>query len=139
MVRLEHANLLVTSIPATLRFLQTAFPHWHIRGEGKVVSHGRERDWLHLGDDDYYLTLNNGGEGENRQLSGHNPGLAHLGFVVDDLDGVIDRLTNKGYKIDITGTAHPFRKNVYFVDPAGFQFEFVEYLSEVPSEKNLYL
>jgi hypothetical protein len=30
-----------------------------------------------------------------------------------------------------------FRKNVYFVDPSGFEVEFVEYLSDLPEERNL--
>ena len=34
--------------------------------------------------------------------------------------------------------AHPFRSNMYFVDPAGFQFEFIEYQSEEPAERNSY-
>ncbi len=138
MIRLEHANLVVKDISATLDFIQTAFPDWKIRGRGEMTWHGKPRRWLHVGDDDYYLTLNDDGEGENRDLSGHTPGLAHLGFVIDDVDSVIERLEAKGFEIDIEGAEHPFRKTVYFVDPAGFQFEFMQYLSDVPEEKNLY-
>ena len=76
--------------------------------------------------------------GENRDLSGHTPGFARLGFDIDDVDSVIERLEAKGFEIDIDGAEHPFRKTVYFVDPAGFQFEFMQYLSDVPEEKNLY-
>ncbi len=97
MIRLEHANLVVNDIPATLDFIQTAFPDWKIRGQGEMTWYGKPRRWLHVGDDDYYLTLNDDGEGENRDLSGHTPGLAHLGFVVDNVDGVIGRLEAKGY------------------------------------------
>ena len=138
MIRLEHANLVVKDIPATLDFIQTAFPDWKIRGQGEMTWHGKPRHWLHVGDDDCYLTLNDDGEGEPRDLSGHTPGLAHLGFVVDDVDSVIERLEAKGFEIDIEGAEHPFRKTVYFVDPAGFQFEFMQYLSDVPSERNRY-
>ena len=84
------------------------------------------------------MTLNDGAEGENRDLSGHAPGLAHLGFVVDDADGVIKRLEAKGFQIALSGGEHPFRKNVYFIDPAGIEFEFIEYLSDKPSERNQY-
>ncbi len=138
MIRLEHANLVVKDIQPTLDFIQTAFPDWKIRGQGEMTWHGKPRHWLHVGDDDYYLTLNDDGEGEHRDLSGHTPGLAHLGFVVDDLDSVIERLEAKGFEIDIDGAEHPFRKNVYFLDPAGFQFEFVQYLSDLSSERNRY-
>ena len=138
MIRFEHANLVVTDIEATLDFIQTALPNWRVRGQGRMEWHGKARRWLHVGDDDYFVTLNDDGEGENRDLTDHQPGLAHLGFVVDDLDGVIERLEAKGFQIDIEGPEHAFRKNVYFLDPAGFQFEFVQYLSDNPNERNRY-
>ena len=139
MPRFEHANLVVTDIPATLEFIRTAFPTWRVRGQGRMEWHGKPRRWLHVGDDDTYVTLNDDGEGANRDLTGHRPGLAHLGFVVDDLDAVIARLEAGGYRIDVEGADHPFRKNVYFMEPGGFQFEFVEYLSDDPNERNSYL
>ncbi|MEQ9146455.1 MAG: VOC family protein [Parvibaculaceae bacterium] len=138
MIRIEHVNLVVKDIEATQRFLLTAFPHWGVRGSGSNTWYGRERSWCHIGDDDYYITLNDGAEGENRDLKGHAPGLAHIGFSVDDSDAIRDRLVEAGYPVGIIGADHPYRKTVYFVDPAGFEFEFMEYLSDVPSEKNLY-
>ncbi len=138
MIRFEHANLVVTDISATLEFIQTAFPDWRVRGQGKMEWHGKPRHWLHVGDDDYYITLNDDGAGAIRDLTGHNPGLAHLGFVVDELDDVIERLEANGYRVDIEGPDHPFRKNVYFLDPGGIQFEFVQYLSDDPAERNRY-
>ena len=57
MIRLEHANLVVKDISATLDFIQTAFPDWKIRGQGEMTWHGKPRRWLHVGDDDYLLTL----------------------------------------------------------------------------------
>lgn len=138
MIRFEHANLVVADIAATLDFILTAFPDWRVRGGGEMEWHGKPRRWLHVGDDDTYITLNDDGEGENRDLTGHAPGLAHLGFVVDDLDGVIERLEAKGHEIDIEGPKHPFRRNVYFLDSAGFQFEFVQYLSDDVTERNRY-
>ena len=138
MIRLEHANLVVNHIQPTLDFLLTAFPDWQIRGLGEMKWGDKPRNWLHVGNDDYYLTLNDGGEGGNRDLSGHNVGLAHLGFVVNDIDEITTRLQKKGYQVDVEGPGHPYRKNVYFVDPAGFQFEFIQYFSDQSNEKNLY-
>jgi catechol 2,3-dioxygenase-like lactoylglutathione lyase family enzyme len=138
MVRMEHANLVVRDIAASLAFIQTAFPTWRVRGQGENNWDGKPRRWLHVGDDDYYVTLNDGAEGEIRDLSGHAPGLAHLGFVVDDVDGVIRRLEAKGFRIAVSGGEHPFRKTVYFIDPAGVEFEFMQYLSDEPSERNRY-
>lgn len=138
MVRLEHLNLVVTEIQPTVDFLLSAFPQWHIRGKGENRWGNTARNWVHVGSDDYYLTLNDGAKGNNRDLSGMSPGLAHIGFVVEDLESVISRLTDKGYAIDVLGRDHPFRKTAYFVDPAGFQFEFMQYTSEKAQEKNLY-
>jgi hypothetical protein len=36
-VRLEHANLTVRDVEGTIRFLQTAFPEFRVRGEGKFA------------------------------------------------------------------------------------------------------
>ena len=57
---------------------------------------------------------------------------------MDDLEALSRRLQAAGYPIEIVGGDHPFRKNLYFLDPAGFEFDFVEYLSEKPEEKNMY-
>jgi hypothetical protein len=35
-VRLEHANLIVRGIEGMIRFLQTEFPEFRVRGEGKT-------------------------------------------------------------------------------------------------------
>jgi len=138
MTRFEHANLVVHDISKTLEFIQTAFPTWYIRNEGTTVWEGKTRNWLHIGDEDYYLTLNDGAIGDNRDLTGHSAGLAHLGFVVDDVDPVIARLKEKGYEIHTRIGGHPFRENVYYIEPSGFEFEFVQYHSNQPEEKNRY-
>ena len=76
------------------------------------------------------------GEGENRQLSGHQVGFAHFAYVTDDIDGVIKRLTDAGFSTK-AGAEEPYRRNIYFVDPAGFEIEFVQYLSDDPALRNL--
>ncbi|VAW50383.1 Glyoxalase family protein [hydrothermal vent metagenome] len=138
MIRLEHVNLVVNDMGATLDFIQTAFPDWKVRGNGESEWYGKQRHWLHVGTDDYYLTLNEGGEGNNRDLKGHAPGLAHIGFCVDDVDGISTRLQSKGYEIETIGADHPHRKTIYFIDPAGFEFEFIQYLSQMPQQRNMY-
>lgn len=138
MMHLEHINLVVNNIPKTLAFYQAAFPHWHIRGQGEAKWYDKDRNWLHFGDDYNYLTFNDDGEGENRDLSGHQVGLAHFAFVTDNLASVIARLEKAGYPIAKPGAEDEFRRNIYFVDPSGYEVEFVEYLSDVPSERNRY-
>lgn len=136
MIRLEHLNLVVKDIPTALRFYQAAFPHWRIRAKGQTHWYEKPRNWLHFGDDYNYLTFNDNGEGDNRSLEGHQPGLAHMAFVVDDVDALVERLAQADFKPSNLGTEHPFRKNKYFQDPDNFEIEFVEYLSDFPEERN---
>ncbi|GEM74453.1 VOC family protein [Vibrio sagamiensis] len=136
MIQLEHVNLVVKDIPAVLKFYLAAFPHWKVRAEGTGEWHGKPRNWLHFGDDYQYLAFSDHGEDVNRNLSGHQVGLAHFAYVTNNIDGVIKRLTSAGYPIHNPGTENLYRKNVYFIDPAGFEIEFVEYLSDDPKLRN---
>lgn len=137
MIQLEHINLVVSDIPAMLHFYQAVFPHWHVRDEGAGEWFGKPRNWLHFGDDYQYIALSDHGEGQNRELNGHQVGLAHFAYVTNNLDALIDRLLAAGYDIAKNGAQDEFRKNVYFIDPAGFEIEFVEYLSDDPKQRNL--
>lgn len=138
MVRLEHANLVVTDMKPTLEFLKAAFPHWRVRGGGKGSWSGKPREWLHVGDDETYISLSDNGEGAPRDLKGHAPGLAHLAFEVSGLDGLKARLAEAGFEITNPGNPTDHRRNVYYVDGNNIEYEFVEYLSDNPDEKNRY-
>ena len=135
---LEHSNITVTDLDEAVRFLKTAFPDFRIRGRGRTKTPGNERDWLHIGTETTYLAL----EGATASASGHqtyrNPGLNHLGFVVEDLDSVVERLTSAGYEEHMRDFSHPHRKRTYFYDSDGNEYEFVQYLSENPAERNQY-
>lgn len=133
---LEHVNLVVTDIDAALEFYRAAFPHWRVRETGHGEWYGRPRKWLHFGDDYQYLTLNDHGEGENRDLTGYQPGLAHFAYVTGNLDTLIDRLQAAGFSPAKDGAENPHRRNIYYLDPAGFEVEFVQYLSDLPAERN---
>ncbi|WLD56823.1 VOC family protein [Salinispirillum sp. LH 10-3-1] len=133
---LEHINLVVADIEAMLKFYRAAFPHWHVRDEGQGEWNGKPRRWIHFGDDHHYIALSDHGEGANRRLEGHSVGLAHFAYVTNNIEAVTARLNDAGYPIAKPGATEPFRKNVYFIDPAGFEVEFVEYLSDIPAERN---
>ena len=137
MLYLEHLNLVVNDIPAAQTFYQAAFPHWRVRDQGESDWYGKRRKWLRLGDDYQYLTFNDNGEGNNRDLAGHQSGLAHFAFVTGNIDAVIERLAAAGFPVDKGGADEPYRKNAYFIDPAGFEVEFVQYLSDIPEQRNL--
>ncbi|MEH6547397.1 MAG: VOC family protein [Sneathiella sp.] len=138
MIKFEHANLVVSDLDRNLVFLQAAFPDWEVRGKGSNDWYGKPRNWLHFGTADNYITLNDHGEGVNRDLKGHSTGLAHLGFAVDDLESLISRLDKSGFQPHLQGEDNQFRRNAYFLDPAGFEFEFVQYFSDIATERNLY-
>jgi hypothetical protein len=67
-----------------------------VREQGKGEWSGKPRTWLHFGDDYQYLAFGDNGERENRDLAGHQVGLAHLAFVTNNLDAVISRLETAG-------------------------------------------
>ena len=136
MLHLEHLNLVVDDVSASVNFYKAAFPHWHIRDSGESEWYGKPRKWLHFGDEYQYLTFNDNGVGNNRDLAEHQIGLAHFAFVTSDLDGLIERLAVAGYDVAKQGADEPYRKNIYFIDPAGFEVEFVQYLSDAPAQRN---
>lgn len=138
MIRLEHLNLVVRDIPETLRFFQAAFPHWRVRGGEASTWHGIERNWVHFGDDYNYLTFNDQGQGENRDLTSNNMGLSHFAFVTSNLASLVARLKAAGFEPDKIGAENDYRKNVYYIDPNGYEVEFVEYLTDIPAQRNQY-
>ena len=137
MIYLEHVNLVVSDIPQMLTFYRAAFPHWKVRDEGQSDWYGKQRIWIHFGDEYQYIALSDNGEGKNRDLEGHQVGLAHFAYVIDNLEALSNRLVEAGFEVDKDGADEPFRKNAYFIDPAGYEVEFVEYLSDIPEQRNL--
>ncbi len=137
MLQFEHINLVVSDVEAELKFYEAAFPHWRVRDSGSGNWHGKPYIWLHFGDDYQYLVFNDNGEGENRNLAGQQVGLAHFGFVTTNLDALVRRLTAAGFSRDSGGADESFRRNAYYIDPAGFEVEFVQYLSDIAAERNL--
>ncbi|SFB88075.1 VOC family protein [Pseudoalteromonas denitrificans] len=138
MIQLEHLNLVVKNIPKSLEFYQAAFPHWSVRGGDKGEWFGKPRNWIHFGDDYQYLSLNDNGESNNRNLNGHQVGLAHFAFVTNDIDSMISRLADAGFISDKEGAPDDYRQNVYYIDPDGYEVEFVQYNSDIPSRRNRY-
>jgi catechol 2,3-dioxygenase-like lactoylglutathione lyase family enzyme len=136
-IRLEHANLAVRDLDGMTRFLQTAFPDFRVRGDG-VGPMGQR--WRHLGNDRCYLALNEArAEAPEAWVPyAGKPGLNHLGFEVDDADALRERLAAAGYRDSTVPNRHPHRKRVYFHDPEGNDWEFVQYLSDDPRERNDY-
>ena len=137
LVRLEHANLCVRNIEGMIRFLQTAFPEFRVRGEG--IS-GDGTRWVHVGTDQTYIALGQSRTAPARDWEPYQgmPGVNHLAYEVDDVDALRNRMTAAGYMDSTPPNSHPYRKRLYFYDPEGNDWEFVQYLSQDPAERNDY-
>lgn len=135
-IRIEHANMIVRDIDATATFLRTAFPEFRIRKDG---GSGGDR-WLHIGTDDTYIALSQARAEPAepwRPYSG-KPGVNHIGYEVDDAEALRERMRAAGYRESTVPNAHPHRKRVYFNDPDGNDWEFVQYFSADPANRNDY-
>ena len=136
-VRLEHANLTVRDMEGMIRFLQMAFPEFQVRGEGTSNDGSR---WVHVGTPETYIALNPAGTKSEKRWTPYQglPGVNHLAYEVDDAEALRQRLQTAGYRESTPPNAHPHRKRVYFYDPEGNDWEFVQYFSQDPAERNDY-
>ena len=107
-------------------------PNFRVRG-GERGQEGRW-SWLHVGTDSTYLCLTEVSEED----ATHGSGLNHVGFVVEDAESVRSRLEEKGYKEGFVPDSHPHRQRIYYLDGNGTEWEFVEYYSDDPNERNDY-
>ncbi|MBM82089.1 MAG: hypothetical protein CMJ78_16080 [Planctomycetaceae bacterium] len=94
--RLEHANLTVRGIDATIRFLQTAFPEFQIRYD--IVDPDGSR-WVHIGTDETYIALTQSTIELATAWESYegNPGVNHLAYEVDDANALRERLPAAGF------------------------------------------
>jgi catechol 2,3-dioxygenase-like lactoylglutathione lyase family enzyme len=136
-VRLEHANLIVRDIDATIRFLRTAFPEFRIRFDGTDPDGTR---WVHIGTDESYIALNASSADPAKPWTPYMgmPGVNHLAYEVDDVEALRNRLGTAGYEDSTVSNKHPYRKRVYFLDPDGNDWEFIQYLSDDPKKRHDY-
>jgi len=130
-VYLEHANISVSNIETSINFFQTAFTDFKIRGGG--TRNGRP--WVHLGDDYTYVALYQDEIGQATKNFDKN-GFNHIGFVVQDVKGIAERLLAAGFKRDYPKQVEEFRIRDYFVDMDGNEYEFVQYLTDDINERN---
>lgn len=132
--RLEHANLTVRNVDETIRFLRTAFPDFQIRFDDTDAC---GRRWVHVGTDETYIALTQS-SAEPEPGSKGGKYLNHLAYEVDNAEELRERFISAGFKESIVPNNHPNRKQVYFYDPDGYEWEFVQYLTDDPLKRNDY-
>ena len=135
--RLEHANLIVRDVDATIRFLQTAFPEFRIRFDARQPD---GTGWLHIGTDETYIALSQSTVEPQKRWQPYAgvPGVNHLAYEVDDVGALHERLKSAGYKNSTPVNSHPYRKRIYFFDSDGNDWEFVQYLTDDPTKRHDY-
>lgn len=133
--RLEHANLTVRDLDGIVRFLQTAFPEFRVRRDSSGPT---GRRWMHVGTDDTYLALNEPAEEDDAAAGAPGGRLHHLAYEVDNVAALRERLLGRGFRESGRASAHPHRHRVYFHDPDGNEWEFVEYLTPDPAKRHDY-
>lgn len=135
-IRMEHANLHVRDFAGAVRFLKTAFPDFYVRSES--VNDGLR--WMHIGTDETYIALNETAHdgADTKSPYDGKPGVNHLGYEVDDVDALRERLTAAGFRDSTYPNNHPYRKRVYFYDADGNDWEFVQYFTDDPAKRNDY-
>ncbi len=141
MMKMEHANITVKSIDEAMRFLGVAFPESGIRGEGHIHGNPNMGRWVHFGTDDFYVALQeNSKHSPTQEVTYTNDGINHIGFVVEGMDALIERMKEEGYNLSAASALddHPHRRRAYFFDGNGVEWEFVEYLSDKSEERNDY-
>ena len=133
-IYLEHANITANSIKECVHFFQSAFPHFEIRGGDDDL-----KEWIHLGDDNTYIAINKAQSNLDKFEKDYAKiGINHIGFVVENVNEIAERLLAAGYKRDYPRQEEKFRIREYFADGDSNQYEFVQYLSDKIEEKNLY-
>lgn len=127
---IEHINITVPDIDAAIAFLKIVEPQIEVRHD--EVPKGSYR-WAHVGVGNSYIALQEphlDSEPTDKRRPYKDYGANHIGWVVDDLDAVTTRLDEQGYRKGIPGEENIYRRRAYYYDSAGFEWEFVEYLTE---------
>jgi len=136
-VHLEHANIQVKDVDSIIDFLSAAFPSFHVRHDSGQQDSER---WVHFGDEHVYLSINKATQSAAEDWRPYcgKPGLNHLGFVVEDVNALRQRLLAAGYIETTVANEHPARKRIYFNDPEGNDWEFLQYFTDDLDQRNDY-
>lgn len=139
----EHLNITVPDLDESIRFVQTAMPDFKVRRRFQIDG----RKWAHVGTDTTYLAMIQADRQPEarpqaqRMTDMDKAGFNHVGFVVENLDAVRERLLSAGFAGGYNNgeiIEAEYRRSAYFLDVHGSEFEFMQYLSDKPEERNIY-
>ncbi|WP_420407030.1 VOC family protein [Hoeflea sp.] len=121
---LEHVNFTVADPLRTARIICDIYG-WAIRWEGPALAGGYA---VHVGNEDAYLALYSPAETRTRDLADRSAigNLNHVGFVVDDLDAIEEKVKAHGFKTHSHADYEPGRR-FYYNDDDGIEYEVASY------------
>ncbi|MFQ5414912.1 MAG: VOC family protein [Phycisphaerae bacterium] len=122
---LEHVNMTVSDVARSIEFYRRVLG-LNVRWEG-TSSSGRPA--AHIGGARDYIALFEAATAGRAAADYDRVGLNHVGFVVDDLDAVKDRLAALGITPHLEADYDPGRR-LYFYDPDGVEVELVTYAAD---------
>ncbi|MEL0629075.1 VOC family protein [Psychromonas aquatilis] len=138
MTKIEHLNITVPDIDEAIKFIKIVAPDFKVRRDQSPENSYR---WAHIGNDHYYFAL------QEPHLEAtpafplktyKNHGINHIALIVEDLARIEADLIKAGYQASIDTPVEQHRKRLYFFDAFGFEWELIEYSSDIPEEKFLY-
>jgi len=138
MTRIEHINITVPDVDAAIDFLKIVAPDFEVRKDSKSPDSYR---WAHIGNDKCYFALQEAhldAIPKKRLQPYRNYGINHVALVVANIEVIEKQLIDNGYQKGIDTPIEKYRKRIYYLDNAGFEWELVEYLSDNPDEMYLY-
>ena len=129
--RIEHVAIAVQSLPQSIDLLKNTFG-LSLEYEEQI---GQTRlAMLPVGQTYVELLQGTGPEsGVTKWMGDHGPGLFHICFEVEDIDGALDELRAKGVKLrDETPRIGHGGARIAFIDPASTGNVLIE-LAELPA------
>lgn len=123
-VVLEHANITVSSIEKTAKWMADVFG-WSQRWAGPSIHNGRS---AHIGGAESYIAIYQpaGDIADPQNSYATRVGLNHLAVVVPDIDAVEAKVKAAGFTPTSHADYEPGRR-FYFRDHDGVEFEVVQY------------
>ncbi|MED5525687.1 MAG: VOC family protein [Pseudomonadota bacterium] len=138
----EHQNITVPNLSATIDALLALFPAWRLRARRREFiqptfgNRPFELDWAHVGTEHSYLALQAPPDNADF-IPNPQPYFSHLGIVVTDLAACLQRAERLGL-LAKESPPHPGRRRAYVQVATGLMLELIEYQTEDQALRHSY-